>query len=76
MNSVKEIDLKIRTHNDMINIKKLDQNKNKIDEKSCKNIFTYYISYKKAYFYSSLYTLLSIKQMDTLKKVMKISIWH
>ena len=29
----------------MINIKNLDPNKVKIDEKSCKNILTYYIGY-------------------------------
>ena len=43
MNSVKEIDIKNCMHYDMINIKNLDPNKIKIDRKSNKNIFTYYI---------------------------------
>ena len=47
MNIVKEIDVKNRTYcfwDDMINIKNLDPNKVKIDEKSYKNII-YYIGY-------------------------------
>ena len=47
-NKVKDIDIKNRTYyffNDVINIKIFDTNKIKIDEKSYKNILTYYIGY-------------------------------
>ena len=43
-NKVKDIDIKIRIcyhFNDIINIKKFDPNKTKLDEKSYKNIFIY-----------------------------------
>ena len=46
--SNKDIDIKNRTNyffNDLINIKKFDPNNIKIDEKSYKNIFIYYIGY-------------------------------
>ena len=45
-NKIKETDLKNRTYyffDDMINIKNLDINKIKIDEKSYKNILIYYV---------------------------------
>ena len=45
---VKDIDKKNRTNylfNDIINIKKFDPNKIKIDEKSYKNILIYHIGY-------------------------------
>ena len=48
MNSVPEIDIKNRMYcffNDMINIKNLDPDKGKIDEKSYKNIFILHIGY-------------------------------
>ena len=48
MNGLKEINIKNRTYyifDDMINIKKLDSNKIKIDEKSYKNILICYIGY-------------------------------
>ena len=48
MNGLKEINIKNRTYyifDDMINIKKLDPNKIKIDEKSYKNILICYIGY-------------------------------
>ena len=44
----KEIDIKSRTNyflDDLINIKNLDLNKIKVDEKSFKNILIYYIGY-------------------------------
>ena len=47
-NKVKDIDLKNRTYyffNDIINIKKIDLNNIKIDEKSYKNILIYYVGY-------------------------------
>ena len=47
-NKTKEIDIKNRTYyffDDRINIKNLDPNKIKIDEKPYKNIFTYHIGY-------------------------------
>ena len=47
-NKVKDIDFNNRTYyffNDMINIKNLDSNNIKIDEKSYKNILIYYIGY-------------------------------
>ena len=47
-NKVKDIDIKNRTNylfNDIINIKKFDPNKIKIDEKSYKNILIYHIGY-------------------------------
>ena len=46
MNSVKEIYIQTRTYyffDDLINMKNLDPNKIKIDEKSYKNILVYYI---------------------------------
>ena len=46
--SNKDIDIKNRTNyffNDLINIKKFDPKNIKIDEKSYKNIFIYYIGY-------------------------------
>ena len=48
MNSVKEIDIENRRYyffDDMINIKNLDLNKIKLDEKSYKNILIYHIRY-------------------------------
>ena len=48
MNSVKEINIKNCTYyffDDMINIKNLDPNKIKIDEKSNKNFVLYQIGY-------------------------------
>ena len=47
-NKFKDIDIKNHTYyffDDIINIKKFDPNKNKIDEKSYKNILNYYIGY-------------------------------
>ena len=49
MNSIKEIDIKNHTYyffDDVIIIKSLGPNKMKIDKKSYKNVFTYYISYE------------------------------
>ena len=47
-NKVKEIDIRNRTYyffNDIINVKNFDPNNIKMDEKSYKNIFIYYIGY-------------------------------
>ena len=47
-NKVQDIDIKNRTYyffNDFINIKNFDLNNIKIDEKSYKIIFSYYIGY-------------------------------
>ena len=47
-NKIKDINIKNRTYyffNDIINIENFDQNNNKIDGKSHKNIFIYYIGY-------------------------------
>ena len=47
-NKIKDIDIKIRTYNffnDVINIKNFDPNNIKINEKSYKKIFIYYIGY-------------------------------
>ena len=47
-NKVKDVDIKDCTYyffNDIINIKNFDPNNIKIDKKSCKNIFIYYIGY-------------------------------
>ena len=48
MNNVKEINIKNRTYcffDDMINMKNLDLNEIKIDEKIYKNTLIYYIEY-------------------------------
>ena len=47
-NKIKDIDIKNQTYyffDDIINIKKIDPNKIKIDEKSYKNFLNYYIRY-------------------------------
>ena len=47
-NKIKDTDVKNHTYyffDDMINIRKFDANKIKIDEKSYKNILIYYIGY-------------------------------
>ena len=47
-NKAKDINIKNRTYyffNDIINIENFDSNNIKIDEKSYKNIFIYYIGY-------------------------------
>ena len=48
MGNIKEINIKNRTYyffDDMINIKDFDRNLLKIDKKSYKNIYIYYIGY-------------------------------
>ena len=81
----KEKDINIlRTYyvfDEIINIKNLDSNKIEIDEKSNKNVLTYYIGYVAVKYLSyikinsaTLYTLLPIKQIRTLKKVMETNI--
>ena len=47
-NEIKDVDIKNRTYyffNDIINRKNFDENNIKIDEKSYKHIFVYYIGY-------------------------------
>ena len=63
----------------IIDIKNFDPNNIKIDEKSYKNIFIYYIGYVtikdlKYVKINSVNTLFSTKWMDILKKLMKINI--
>ena len=59
MNSAKEINVKNRTNYffDDMSIKNLDPNKIKIDQKSYKNILTYYISYDATNSVNSLYLI-------------------
>ena len=48
MGSIKEININNQTHyffNDMINIENFDLDLLKIDNKSCKNIYIFYIGY-------------------------------
>ena len=48
MGNIKQINIKNRTYyffNDMINIKNVHSNLSKIDKKSYKNIYIYYIGY-------------------------------
>ena len=86
-NKIKDVDIKSCIYyffSVIINIKNVDPNKIKIDEKSCNNIFIYYIEYvtiKDSKFvkiksvntlYLILYTL--TEQMDTLKKLEKTNI--
>ena len=66
---------------DIIKTKNFDPNNIKIDEKSYKNILVHYIGYvtikdlKYVKFNSAKpFTLLSTKQIDILKKLIKISI--
>ena len=67
-NKVKDIHIKNWTYyffNDIMHIKNFDPNNTKLDEKSCKNIFIYYIGYLtikewkyvKAYNVNSLYLI-------------------
>ena len=93
-NKAKDINTKNRTYyffNDIINIKNIDSDKIKIDEKSYKNIFIYYIGYvtiKDSKFVkissvNPLYLILNkVKEIlsrnsekNTLKKLMKIIIY-
>ena len=85
-NKDKDVDIKNRTYyffNDIINIKNFDPNNIRVDETSYKNIPIYYIRYvmindsKKVKINSAnpLY-FFSAKWIDTLKKLIKISIWR
>ena len=59
-NKVKDINIKIWTHyffNDIINIECFDPNNIKIDEKSYKNILTYYIGYMTIKEYIKIYSV-------------------
>ena len=83
-NKVKDIDIKNRAYyffNDIIRIKFFDSNNIKIDEKSYKIVFIYYIGYVTIkdlkyvkFIESTFYTWFSTKWMDFLKKLMKINI--
>ena len=50
--------------NDIINLRNFDPNNIKMDEKSYRNIFIYYI----------VYVTISAKWMETWKKIMEITI--
>ena len=59
-NNVKEINTENHTHNFLdyiINIKDFDPNNIKIDEKSYKNIFIYYVGYVKNKKYIEIYSV-------------------
>ena len=85
-NNVKNIKIENHTQyifDDIINIKDFDANNIKMDEKSYKNVIVYCIAYvtiKDSKYVKTnsvnLYTLCSTKQMDTLKKLIKICIKH
>ena len=56
-------DIKNRTYhffNDVINIEKFDPNNIKIDERSCKDILTYYIGYVTIKEYIKIYSVNSL----------------
>ena len=76
--SVKNLNIKNHRYyffDDIINIKDFDPNNIKIDEKSYKNILIYYIGYVTIKKDLKIFcTLFSVKWMDTLKKLMEISI--
>ena len=59
-NKVKDIDIKTRTYyffNDIINIKNFDPNNIKIDEKSYRDNFLYYIGYVTIKEYVKIYSV-------------------
>ena len=62
INSVNEIEIRNLSYyffNDMLNIKNLDPNKIKIDEKSCKSILIYYVAYVTLYSVKPLYLIIN-----------------
>ena len=82
-NIIKDISIKNCIYyffNDIINKKDLDPNNIEIDEKSYKNILIYYIGYVtikkdlKIYSVNPLYLISNKLYLDTLKKLMEISI--
>ena len=78
-NNVEDINIKNWTYyffNDIINIESFAANNIKVDEKSNKNILIYYIGYLtiKDSKYVEIHILSSIKWLDTLNKLMEISI--
>ena len=85
---VKDISIKIDTYyifDYIINIKNFHPNIIKIDEKSNKNILIYYIGYVTIKYLKYvkinnvkkiLYTLFSVNWMDSVKKLIIISIWR
>ena len=85
-NNVKDIKIKNHTYyffDEIIIIKDFDANNIKIDEKSYKNVIIYCIAYmtikdSKYVKINSVnrYTLCSTKWMDTLMKLIKVSIKH
>ena len=77
MNSVKEINVRNRMYyffDDMINIKNLDSKKIKINEKSYKNILTYYNSYETTNSVKPLYLIINKMNGYYEKKTMKTNI--
>ena len=80
-NTLQDIDIKTKHSffDDIINMNDFDQNEITIDERSYKNIVIHYIGYvmiKDSKYVKIFYTLLLTKWMDTLKKLIKVSIWH
>ena len=77
-NKVKDIDIKNQPYyffNDIINIDKFDQNNIKISENSYENILIYQNNDSKHVKRNSVNpTLFLAKKMDTLKKLINISI--
>ena len=85
---VKDISIKIDTYyifDYIINIKNFHPNIIKIDDKSNKNILIYYIGYVTIKYLKYvkindakkiLYTLFSVNWMDSVKKLIIISIWR
>ena len=86
-NKVKDISIKNYTYyflDDFINIKNFDSNNIKIDAKSYKNVLIYYMGYVtikdskyvKINSVNPLYLIVNqvTKWMDTLKKLIKVSI--
>ena len=85
---VKDISIKIDTYyifDDIINIKNFHPNIIKIDDKSNKNILIYCIGYVTIKYLKYvkindakkiLYTLFSVNWMDSVKKLIIISIWR
>ena len=62
VNSVNEIEIRNISYyffNDMLNVKNLDPNKIKIDEKSCKNILIDYVAYVTLYSVKPLYLIIN-----------------
>ena len=73
-NKVKDIDIKNHTYyfiNDAINVQNFNPNNIRTDEKSYENTRIYYIGYVTIKEYIKIF---SVNPLDTLKKIMEISI--